>query len=201
MDIPELNKRLGKVIQQSQNFDNGRIMVKIAISAFTLLRQRVQETGVDAKGQKYRPYSTKDMFFSCKSFVKKSACEALLDSKEKRKELEWRTVKGHKLPILEGGYKKWRELQGRRTDIVNFSVTNAMWNDINVEKSGLVSKPADHMRGIAIIGAKQELEKKKLAGNTKRRGNILDLSASEIEDLKLKYKVQELQIFRENGII
>lgn len=200
MDIPEYNKRLGKVIQQTQNFDNGQTMVKVAISAFSLLRQRIQESGVNAKGAKFAPYSTKPILVGCKTFIQKSACNTVFGSKEKRKSLEWRTVNGHKLAILPGGYKQVRELQGRQTAFVDFSVTNAMWNDINVQKSGTVSKQGDHIRGIAIIGAKQEQEKKKLAGNTKRKGDILDLSANEIEDLKLTYKIAELQIFKENGI-
>jgi hypothetical protein len=202
VDIPEYNKRLGKVIQQTQNFDNGATMVKVGISAFSLLRQRVQETGVNAKGAKFAPYSTKPMLVGCKTFVQKSACNTVFGSREKRKSLEWRTVNGHHLAILPGGYKQVRELQGRQTAFVDFSVTNAMWNDINTydDGHGLVSKQGDHQRGIAIIGAKQEQEKKKLAGNTKRRGAILDLNQKEIEDLKLTYKIAELQIFKENGI-
>jgi hypothetical protein len=201
VNIPEYNKRLGKVIQQTQNFDNGATMVKVGISAFSLLRQRVQESGTNAKGVKFAPYSTKPMLVGCKTFVQKSACNTVFGSREKRKSLEWRTVNGHHLAILPGGYKQVRELQGRQTAFVDFSVTNAMWNDIAVRKENdLVSKSSDHQRGIAIIGAKREEEKKKLAGNTKRKGAILDLNANEIEDLKLTYKIAELQIFKENGI-
>jgi hypothetical protein len=199
MEIPEYNKRLGKVIQQTQNFDNGETMVKVAISAWTSIYQRVHNSGTDAKGQKYAPYSTKPMLVGCKSF-RVNDCNTIFGSKEKRKGLEWRTVNGHHLAILPGGYKQWRQIRGAQVNYVDFAVTNTMWNDINVEKSGTVSKQGDHMRGVAIIGAKQEQEKKKLAGNTKRKGDILDLNQKEIEDLKLTYKIAELQIFKNNGI-
>jgi hypothetical protein len=70
-----------------------------------------------------------------------------------------------------------------------------MWNDINI-----VSKATDHQTGTVILGAKQDIEKKKLAGNTKRRGDILDLNEKEIDELKKTYGLSVLQIFKENGL-
>jgi hypothetical protein len=195
MTYPEYNKRIDGVIKDLQNGAHGTVMVNLAISALTFIKERVQETGIDAKGQKYRPYSTKPTMVGCSTFVQKSVCQALLGSKEKRKNLEWRTIGGHRLAILPGGYKKIRELQGRQTNHVDFSVTNMMWNDINV-----ISKQSDHEKGVAIIGAKQDIEKKKLAGNTKRRGDILDLNSKEINDLYTAYNLNVLQIFRNNGL-
>jgi hypothetical protein len=195
VDIPEYNKRLGKVIQQTQNFDNGQTIIKVAAEATRLIKTRIQETGIDAKGDKFRAYSTKPMLVGCKSFIQKDKCTKLFGSKKKRKELEWRTVNGHHLAILEGGYKELRAMQGRRVDITNFSMTNDMWNDINV-----ISGAGDHISGMAIIGARKLSEKKKLEGNTKRFGDILDLRTKEIEELMKTYKLDVLQIFKENGI-
>ena len=195
MTFDDYNKRLNGVIKDLQTGAHGEVMVKLAINALTLIKQRVQQTGTNAQGQKYAPYSTKPMLVGCKSFVQKNACEALLGSKSKRKNLEWRTVKGHKLAILPGGYKQMRQMQGRQVAFVDFSVTNAMWNDVSI-----ISKGTDHQKGIAIIGAKQDIEKKKLAGNTKRRGDILDLSNKEIDVLKANYNIDVLQIFRNNGL-
>jgi hypothetical protein len=194
MDLPEYNKRLNGVVKDLQTGAHGEVMVRMAAEALTLIKQRVQETGVNAKGQKYKPYSTKPMLANCSTMIL-SACSKIAGSKEKRKNLDWKTIKGHKLFEIPGGYKQYRELMGRQTDHVDFSVTNDMWNDINV-----ISKNSDHQKGIAIIGAKQEIEKKKLEGNTKRRGDILDLSAKEIEELKGSYNLGVLQIFRNNGL-
>jgi hypothetical protein len=198
MTVQEYNQRLGKVIEDIQH--NEEVMVKLGASALTFIKKRVQETGTDAKGQKYKPYSTKATLVGCKTFIQKSACQALLGSKKKRKELQWRKIgiggpEMRSLAILPGGYKKIRELQGRQTAFVDFSMTNSMWNDINI-----ISKSSDHQKGIVIIGAKQDIEKKKLAGNTKRRGDILDLNPVEIEDLYQTYKLKTLQIFRNNGL-
>jgi hypothetical protein len=202
--FPEYNKAFINVIKEINNFKNGETMVKMAITASTLIKQRVQEKGINAEGQRYKPYSTRPTLIGCKTFIQKSACEALLGSKPKRKQLEWRTVKGKRLAILQGGYKKIREIQGRQTDHVDFSVTNNMWNNTLVRKEtalqDLRSKQSDHVRGIAIIGAKLDKEKKKLAGNTKRRGDILDLSVNEQGELKKSFNLDVLQIFKENGL-
>jgi hypothetical protein len=195
MTFPELDKKFDKIVKDLTGSFNAEIMVKIGISALTFIKQRVQETGVDAHGKKFAPYSTKDTLIGSTSFLQKAAGDKLLGSKEKRKKLEWRTVNGHRLAILEGGYKKIRELQGRQTDHVDFSVTNNMWNDINI-----ISKAGEHQKGTVIIGAKQDKEKKKLAGNTKRKGDILDLNQKEIDDLKLTYNLGVLNIFKENGL-
>ena len=193
MTFEEYNKNINGVIGDLQSGAHGAIMVNMAITALTLLRQRVQETGTDAKGTKYRPYSTKAMLVGCKS-MNASVCKSFF-GKEKNKEHKWVTVKGKRLAILPGGYKQFREMHGRQTSHVDFSFSNSMWNDINV-----ISNSGQHQQGVAVIGAKQDIEKKKLAGNTARRGDILDLSQKEIDQLKDQYNLQVLQIFRNNGL-
>jgi cupin superfamily acireductone dioxygenase involved in methionine salvage len=66
-----------------------------------------------------------------------------------------------------------------------------MWQDINVIKS---------TNNSVTIGAKEELNKAKLAGNTKRRTDILDLNQKEIDELKKTYGLSVLNIFKENGL-
>jgi hypothetical protein len=107
-----------------------------------------------------------------------------------------------RLFVLPGGYKQFRELHGRRTDITNFSFYNDMWNNILVTKRddpGLLSTDAQHKKGMAIIGARDDAQKKKIAGNTKRRGDILDLSISEVEYLAQTHKLSSLNVYKSNG--
>jgi hypothetical protein len=195
MTFQEYDKNLQGVIKDLETGAHGEVMINMALNALTLIKQRVQEKGVNADGQKYKPYSTKPMLVGCKSFVQKSACNALLGSKKKRKDLEWRTVNGHKLALLQGGYKQFRDMQGRQTGFVDFTFTGGMWKDINV-----ISKQSDHQRGVAIIGARNAKYKDILSGNTKRKGDILDLSRQEIEQLKTSYNIGVLKIFRNNGL-
>jgi hypothetical protein len=199
MTLTEYNQRFGKTIQDLQTRAAGDIMVRIGAEALTFIKHRVQETGINAEGQKFAPYSTKPMLIGSKSFPTKAVGDKLFGSKAKRKELEWRTLgegEGAKrLAILQGGYRQWRTLMGRQVQHTDFSVSNNMWNDINV-----ISKQSDHQRGIAIIGARKDSEKKKLEGNTARRGDILDLNKWELDDLSRLYGLGTIKVFKENGI-
>lgn len=213
MIIEEYNQKFSKSIQELQARALGDIMGRVATQALTLIKDRVIETGKDAEGKDFPKYSTKPMLVGNKSFPKKEVGKKLFGTKEARKKLEWRTLGGgsyermlsasagtgsgdlKRLAILQGGYKEWRQLMGAQVNHVDFSVSNQMWNDINV-----ISKKSDHDKGIAIIGAKDESEKKKLAGNTARRGDILDLSQKEIDDLMNTFHLDTLKVFKENGI-
>jgi hypothetical protein len=113
-----------------------------------------------------------------------SAYSSIAGSKKKRKELDWVTVKGHKLFELPGGYKQFRELHGRQTGFVDFVFTGRMWNNIK-----LVSDQGELNSGVAVIRPTEELQKKKLAGNTERRGDILALSKAEEQRLSDIYSV------------
>jgi len=217
MTPEEYTNRFERVIKDIKVHNDGQIMTRVAIEALTLLKKRVQETGTNAKGQEFKAYSTKPMLIGCSSF-RKDVCNQLFGSKEKRAKMDWRTVggsggyaaylsvssgasggansgKGRRLAILPGGYKEWRRLMGRPTDKVDFTVSGRMWNNVTV-----ISSTSDHKNGMAIIGAKEDTEKKKLAGNTKRKGDILDLSQKEQDILKEDFNLEVLQVFRENGL-
>ena len=186
------------VINKIRGNNNGVIMAKIGAEATTKIKQRIQNTGTNAKNQKFPAYSTKPMLIGCSSFTDK-VCKQIFNSKAKRKALDWRTLgageDARRLAILNGGYKEWRRLMGRPTDKVDFTVSGRMWNNINV-----ISNTANHKAGLDIIGAKDDENKKKLAGNTRRKGDILDLSQKEQDELKEDFNLQVLNIFRENGL-
>jgi hypothetical protein len=176
----------------------GDIMGSLGMSALGLIKNRIFERGTNAEGEQFKPYSTKPTLTNC-SALTTSACSRIAGGKGKRKELKWVTLKkgdrNIRLFELPGGYKEYRELHGRQTDHVDFSLSGTMWKNID-----LISDFSQHDRGVAIIGAKGEDNKKKLEGNTKRRGDILDLSDSEIEKLKNQYSLKILNVFKENGL-
>jgi hypothetical protein len=193
MTFPELDKKMDKVISDATTHYHGDLMANVGAHARKLIFERVTKTGIDAKGSKFRPYSTKPMLVGCKS-MNASVCKSFF-GKERNKELRWVTIDQKRLAILEGGYKRFRELHGRQTAFVDFTFGGNMWGDIN-----LISSSADHQRGIAIVGARNPEEKKKLAGNTKRRGDILDLRSSEIDILMKTYSLDFLQVIRNDGL-
>jgi hypothetical protein len=187
--------------------EHGNIMVKMASAALDLNKTRVQERGIGSNGEKYRPYSTKPMLSGSKNMTK-SAFNSIAGNKTKRAELDWVTIggssgfssylavssgtssgmansgKGVHLFVIPGGYKQFRELHNRKTGFVNFTFYNRMWNNIK-----LVSDRAELNSGVAVLRPTEDIEKKKLAGNTERRGEILGLSKKEEERLSDIYSV------------
>ena len=190
MTIEELDNRFDKIIEETNAL--GTIMVQIASSALTMVRDRVIETGENAEGSKYDPYSTTPMLANCSS-MNVAACGTVAGSKEKRKDLKWVTIKrgGRNIKLFEipGGYKQFRELHGKQTGFVDFSFSGRMWANIQI-----VSDNSEHNSGVARISAASEENQKKLAGNTKKRGPILKLSQSEISTLGKDYNTHVMQI-------
>jgi hypothetical protein len=197
MTWDEYNREFDRAVVDVQK-QQGQTMVYLGNDALSLLKQRVQEEGKDAKGKQFDPYSTTPTLTNC-SAMNTSACSRIAGSKTKRRELSWVTLerggKMVKLFELPGGYKQFKELHGRQTGHVDFTFTGRMWNNI-----GIVSNAGDHNAGTVIIGAKTEEDKKKLEGNTKRKGEILDLSQSEIDTLKERFNLKVLQVFKEHNL-
>lgn len=179
----ELSNELNKFAGHIEGTERGSIMIKMANEALILNRQRVQEKGQNADGSAYKPYSTKPMLAG-RTGMTTSAYSSIAGSKDKRAELEWVTYKGRKLFELPGGYKQFRELHGRQTGFVDFTFTGRMWSNIK-----LVSDRAELNSGVAVIKPSEDIQKKKLAGNTERRGDILALSKTEEQRLADIYSV------------
>lgn len=197
MTFPELDKKFDNIVRDLAT-ERGQMMVDLGVSALKMIKDRVQNTGTDAKGSKYRPYSTKAMLSGCKGLRDKD-CSTLLSTKEKRKNFEWRTIgsgdSARRLFILPGGYRQWRQIRGAQVDHVDFSISNEMWNNINIR-----SNSGDHQQGVVILGAERDKEKKKLAHHTADRGDILDLSPKEIHELYKQCELTSLQVIRNNGL-
>jgi len=194
MTPQELDRAYTKTLSDMSSHPRGEVMNSLGIVALVLIKQRVQEKGEDVGGQKYAPYSTKPMLAN-RAGMNVSAYNKIAGSKDKRKELKWVTIDGHKLFEVPGGYKQYRELHGRQTGFVDFSFSGRMWSNV-----ALISSPADHNSGVAIIGAKNTETNDILEGNTKRRGDILDLSDKEIDELKEMYNLGMLKILKQNGL-
>jgi hypothetical protein len=194
LTFDEYNIKLNNVIQAMSSDANGALMVEVASDALALIRKRVIDSGVDAEGAKYEPYSTRP-FFVPKADMSLDAYNKLAGSKTKRRELKWATFDGVRMVQIPGGYKEFRELHGRQTGFVDFSFSGRMWANIKITSNFL-----EHAQGVARISATQQENKDKLAENTKRRGDILNLSKTEIKDLSEIYNMGIVQIFTKNGL-
>ena len=202
MTIQELNVKLDNVVRDlSGGPVLGDIMVGAASMARDSIYKRVHGTGVNAEGQKFTPYSTKEMLIGCKGFKNKANCSRVF-GKAKNKELKWVTLdktgsngKKIRLAVLEGGYKKFRELNDLQSGFVDFAFSNRMWTDITVKNDR-----NELNRGVARIGALKEEEQKILEGNTERRGEILMLSKKEIDEVSDFFNGEIDKILKKRGL-
>ena len=182
MKSAEAIKHMTEIINSSLT-EFGTVMYSVAQTANTLIKQRVVETGKDAQGNMFPPYSTKNMLVNCSNkYMSVAVCNQLAGSKEKRKDLNWVTVKkgerASRLFELEGGYKQFRELHGRQTAHVDFTWSGELMANIQV-----VSDQSEHKSGHARISTLSDEKNLILAGNTERKGEILMLSDSEVNEI------------------
>lgn len=177
-------------------------MLRAAESSRAMIFHRVTETGTDAEGKQYTPYSTKPMLTNCSALLMKT-CDQLAGSKEKRRELHWVTLQrvnraGKRIRVfeLEGGYKQFRDLQGRQTGFVDFSFTGDMWKSIQVT-TGM----DEARKGHAVITANNDKDMAKLVGNTERRTDILALSESEINTISEIFEEEIMDMLRNYDLV
>lgn len=116
------------------------------------------------------------MLIGAKSFRTKAGANSAFS----KKGLEWRTVGGHHLAILPGGYKELRQVEGSQVDHKSFLRTGEMWLSIRT----LGTSQAGQMRFITTIGSQVALSNKKLEGNEDREGKeILGITSQEEKQL------------------
>lgn len=198
MKADEATRRIEFIVDKTVS-DWGNVMLQVAQSANAMIKKRVIERGENAQGEQYDPYSTTPMLTNC-SQMTQAACQKKIGSKAKRKELKWVTLKrgGKSVRLFElaGGYKEFRELHGRQTGFVDFAFSGKMWANINV-----VSGDDEHKVGRARISTLSEEEMKKLAGNTERKGEILNLSQEETYTLARYIEKRLTDMWRQQGFL
>ena len=198
MKADEATRRIEFIVDKTVS-DWGNVMLQVAQSANAMIKDRVIKTGQNAEGEQFDPYSTTPMLTNC-SQMTAAACNKKTGSKAKRKELKWVTLnrggKSVRLFELAGGYKEFRELHGRQTGFVDFAFSGKMWANINV-----VSGDDEHKVGRARISTLSEEEMKKLAGNTERKGEILNLSQEETYTLARYIEKRLTDMWRQQGFL
>lgn len=196
MDFDEYMKRFNSVIEQLTGAEGLRIMTTLAFDAQAKVVNRQINTGVMASGKKYT-YSKNPMLVNRTSFVVKSGYNTIAGTKEKRKELDWVTIKkGTKIVrlfVLTGGYSQFRDLQGRQTEFVDFSLTGRLWKNVNVLPGSVTAVEA-------VIGASEEINKKILEGLGARFEKVLNLSQKEKTDLTARHGDLVAKVFHNNGL-
>lgn len=129
--INRLIKKIGNRIAKNKN----RIEIVVLKTAEGLMKQRIFNNGKASNGSQIGQYSTKDMLIGASSFANKTNANSVLGSKKKRKGLDWVTVKGRRLAVLNGGYRHLRRLQGFQTGYVDLEINGDLRRSIVTGKS------------------------------------------------------------------
>jgi hypothetical protein len=182
--IQEFNNKIDKLINELPKWLE-ETTKDIAIQDLSvLISERVINTGKDEKGGKFSGYSTKPTLAGKSTFTTSGAFNKIAGSKSKRKSLEWRTVKGNRLFILEGGYKEVRNLEGRETGHKSFERTGEMWQNF-----GIVRTKGDKTSFKVFLGGRNEDSQEKINHNTEREGiNIIGATKEEQKKVEDIYK-------------
>jgi hypothetical protein len=204
MTVQEINTKFDSVLRDLTGESLGNIMAGIGASAVYKIRNRITKTGIDAEGSPYRPYSTKEMLVGCQGFKNKANCSRIF-GKAKNKDMKWVSLGSKsagnlkRLAVLEGGYKKFRDLNDLQSGFVDFAFSNGLWNSIGITNSKAEQNYGTVEIGV-IPGGDSELSKKKLEGNVKRRTSILKLSRGEVAELTNEFDTELEKVFVNNGL-
>lgn len=170
----ELNSATSKALREAAGKSTARIAV------------RVFDNGLNGNNISIGSYSTKDMLVGASNWAKQSARDAFFRSKP-----PFRTIltRGRRQPlaVLEGGYKRFRELNGRQSSRVDLSFTGNLQKDF-----GLFD--AVNAEGGVEQGFKRTENVAKALGAFDKYGNVWAAGAVENErflkefnELVLKY--------------
>lgn len=112
------------------------LLRNIAVSLQTSNINRIHNEGKAVNLSKIGSYSTTPTLIGAKSFRTKGGASKVLGSKPKRKRVKWVKIRsGGKtvnLAVLEGGYKKIRQLDGDQVAFVNLQRTGDLKRSLKV---------------------------------------------------------------------
>lgn len=160
MNLDELRGRVGQMAAAARA-KIGTEMETVAVSGYALVQRRVSETGKDAKGAEFAPYSP-----AYERYKRGAVGTAKKEGKKKRAARRTAEASAEK-PV------------GRFTGFVNFTLSGQMLNSI-----GIVFSAYDGSSYVVRIGGRDEHTREKMEGNETHRRGWLRLSKDEKAELR-----------------
>ena len=169
--LPEYINRLNQLAEDLPAWIEEKAVNLATYDLAAMISQRVINTGVNENNSKFTPYSTKTTLVGRSSFTSDEAWEKIAGSKKKRSALDWVTYKGHKLVVLDGGYKKIRELEGREVGHKSFERTGELWGKGGDKGGwGVVAVTSEGGKTKVTLGFKRDKFNEIVEGQNKREG-------------------------------
>lgn len=171
------------------------ILLRGTLTLAAQIRNRVEQNGINSEGVGFKGYSTTPTLVGAKSFTKTAAWErAARQAKSKQKRFSgtrWVTVpiiwKGfvrlQALVLLDGGYKKIRELEGRQTEHKSFNRTGFMWRGF-----GVTGKEKNKF----ILGGRTKDSQNKINWNSERENSGIIYSTETEDQILADFVTQQL---------
>lgn len=187
MNVQELINKLSDT-QPLVNKLAVQIQVHYAANLLGWVRNRVQQTGINARSVPFKSYSTRPALLGYSDYpLNKRAYARLKSQMKKINKAEgggyggWVTINGHRLMVVPGGYKAIRNAAGYQIMHKDFTVTNAMWRSVKVLPIQVSGTKLSFGYGSVIPS-----EAQKINGHNKREGiNILEPTAQELEKVQV----------------
>jgi len=164
----------------------------VAKSALTIIKNRIFNDGLNAKGSTLGKYSDNQVPFF---FTKNGKKLAPYSSGAISGGAESSITALKKQGVKTLSYKEWRELNGLQTKFVDLKFTGSMWKDIDV-----ISNDVKGLNVVTIVSAKDTATRKGglttsdvMSFNAERFGDFMAVSKEEENRLALIYDA-ELQL-------
>lgn len=160
MNLQELRARVGRMAASGRT-QIGTEMETVAVSGYTLVQRRVSETGKDAQGAEFEPYSP------AYERYKRGAVGVAKKEGAKRRAARKAAVASAEKPV------------GRFTGFVNFTLSGQMLNSIGIVASGFQNGGY-----VVRVGGRDEHTQDKMEGNDTHRKGWMKLSKEEKTELR-----------------
>ena len=188
MSFNEVSERLVDLSAQLDTKMPDVLAVAVMGELMAMHKKRIFDDGLNTKGESLGEYSTEEAYFSKDEFVRKAAFKP--QGKDPKKQLKTtlfdigtkkkRTVQikknftERKTMFLPKGYSEFRDIQGRKTDHINFKLSGSLEAGINVVKN----------ENSALYGTTSAFESKKFEGLEERFDGVFGLTQGEQQFLK-----------------
>lgn len=163
MNLEELSKKLLSLQSNLQSEFKAIVMVPASLKLLANFKNRIFKDGKDSNESDLGGYSTKPTYKNKKDFVNKSGFKDI-----------GKTGKKIKTMYLGGGYKQFREVQGRSAK-KNLDLTGSLRSSVQlgVKQSEIVLGITDRKESLKARGNEWQLNK-----------NVFSLSKNEIKEYK-----------------
>jgi hypothetical protein len=200
MTITEYNKNLENFRKSFKGFMMKKVAAYAGADIRAQIENRVEQTQTDAHGGKFSKYSTEPMLTSGNTTKSKRVWTELADSKKKRKELSWVTLKkgGKNVHLFElpGGYAELRRLEGFSNANKSFEFTGIMWDQFDIVDAQIKND------GFLIrMGGVTDYSQNLINIHSEKEGiAIIDMSLKEQQDINKRVDEWILEFAKMNKI-